>query len=241
MQCNCATSNFKDSHHNHVVTGDLSIIENADLRGLLQKGLNYRDQAAPNKPKALRAVKEALNTYIKKKSSTNHLPEQAFLEWKDGILTTVQNKLDHYSPFSFNNILSKPSVKEELQRLQDIYTFVPTDKAANNVSIVCKKFYVQLLHQEISSGTYELSSETEAEILARHNQFLQSHGIKVKADHQKLPYMYATVKMHKNPVKFRFITPNRDTSLQQLSVAVGVCLQSGLKIVKNNSKYLNNI
>ena len=45
--------------------------------------------------------------------------------------------------------------------------------------------------------------------------------------------------MHKNPVIFRFITSGRNSSLQQLSVAVGLCLQRGLKIAKNHSKYHN--
>ena len=184
-------------------------------------------------------MKDALDSYIKKKSSKCHTPESMFTEWKNKILEIVQQKLDNYSPFSFNNVLSKPEVKEELQRLQDIYVFTPTDKAANNVSLVCKKFYIQLLQLEINSDTYELSSETEADVLTRHNQFLRTHGFKIKPDNQKLPYMYATVKMHKDPVKFRFITPNRNSSLQQLSVVVGICLQTGLKIVKNNSKYLN--
>ena len=60
LVCDCESSQFKDSHHQHVVTGNLDIIENSDLRTLLKKGLNYRDQAAPDKQKALEAVKKAL-------------------------------------------------------------------------------------------------------------------------------------------------------------------------------------
>ena len=45
--------------------------------------------------------------------------------------------------------------------------------------------------------------------------------------------------MHKDPIKFRFITSGRDSSLKQLSVAIGLCLQRGLKIARNHSKYSN--
>ena len=45
--------------------------------------------------------------------------------------------------------------------------------------------------------------------------------------------------MHKTPVKFRFITSGKNRSLTQLSVAVGLCLQRGLRIAKNHSKYSN--
>ena len=240
IQCSCGTSDYKDSHHQHVVTGDLSIIEKSELRTLLKKGLNYRDQVPPNKNKALKAVKEGLLSYIKKSSSKNGTPEVMFSDWKDTVLEIVRKKLDQFKPYNFNNVLSKPEVVQELQRLQKLFVFVPTDKAANNVSLVCKKFYVQLLHQEIDSATYNESDELEVDILARHKAFLISQGFKYQEDNQNLPYLYATVKQHKNPVKFRFISPNRGTSLHELSVAVGLCLQRGLKVVKNDSKYRNN-
>ena len=42
--CECRSSKFKDNHHNHIITGDLSIIENENLRKLLHKGPNYREK-----------------------------------------------------------------------------------------------------------------------------------------------------------------------------------------------------
>ena len=204
-----------------------------------KKGLNFRDQAFPDKQKALEAVKKALNSYIKKKSSKTCRPEVMFSEWKASILDTVKNKLENFGPYDFNCILSKPAVKEEIIRLQEKYVFVPTDKASKNVSLVCKKFYVQLLHDEINSSTYQLATETEEEIILRHADFLKSHGIKIKSENRKLPYLYGTTKMHKDPIKFRFITSGRNSSLQQ-SIAVGLCLKMCLKVAKNYSKYTNN-
>ena len=98
----------------------------------------YRDQAPPNKHKTLVAVKEAFNSYIKKKCSKAHIPEIMCAEWKDAILTTVKNELDSFPVYDYNAVLSKPPVTEALSRLQQNFVFVPTDKASNNVSIVCK-------------------------------------------------------------------------------------------------------
>ena len=112
-------------------------------------------------------------------------------------------------------------------------------KQKNNVSLVCKKFYVQLLHNEISSNTYQLSTESEDDIINRHSDFLTKHGIKLKPENKKLPYLYGTVKMHKDPIKFRFITAGSNSSLKQLSVLVGYCLQKCLKVAKNHSDYVN--
>ena len=240
LTCDCADSTFKHQHHQHVITGNLDIIENVELRNMLKKGLNYRDQAPPSKRKAFAAVKDALDNYVKKHSSRNSKPVEMFAEWKHTVLDLVRSKLDQFPAFDYNSVLSKPDVIDYLRQLQCKYVFIPTDKAANNVSIVCKKFYVQLIRDEILSNTYELSSESVDEIISRHEKFLLEHGIKLHPDNKCLPYLYATTKMHKNPVKFRFITSGAQSSLKQLSIAVGLVLQKGLKVAKNNSLYVNN-
>ena len=91
-----------------------------------------------------------------------------FMEWKNAILTKAKQKLDTFSSFHYNSFLSKPYVMEELSRLQRKYVFVPTDKANNNVCIICKKFYVQLIKNEVNSQTYNISSESVESIIDRH-------------------------------------------------------------------------
>ena len=112
-----------------------------------------------------------------------------------------------------------------------------TGKTSGEVSLCPnrKKFYEQLLHNEISSDTCQLSTELEADINNRHSDYLIEHGIKLKSENKKPPYLYSTVKMHKDPIKFRFITAGSNSSLKQLSVLVGYCLQKCLKVAKNHS------
>ena len=64
LTCDCSNSPYKDISHNHIVTGNLNIIDNSELRELLQKGLNYREQNPPNKVKALCAYSEDIDAYI---------------------------------------------------------------------------------------------------------------------------------------------------------------------------------
>ena len=116
LSCDCSSSTFKDQHHNHIVSGNLDIIQNEELRNLLKKGLNYRGQAPPNKQKAFSAVKEAADNCIKKKSSLISKPTSMFMEWKNAILTKEKQKLDTFSSFHYNSVLSKPYVMEELSR-----------------------------------------------------------------------------------------------------------------------------
>ena len=42
LNCECETSTYKDDVHNHVITGDLTIINDNQLRNLIKKGPKYR-------------------------------------------------------------------------------------------------------------------------------------------------------------------------------------------------------
>ena len=39
LSCDCSRSTFKDQHHSHIVSGNLDIIQNEELRNLLKKGV----------------------------------------------------------------------------------------------------------------------------------------------------------------------------------------------------------
>ena len=64
-QRDCADSFFCNSHHKHIITGDLQIIENKRLRKFLTKGPNYRETRTRNFPKLLTKTTTALDTCIK--------------------------------------------------------------------------------------------------------------------------------------------------------------------------------
>ena len=103
-------------------------------------------------------------------------------------------------------MLSKNSVKNDHEKLHERYVFIPTDKAANNLSIICKKFYLSLLDQEISSSNFQREDITPGEVIKNHSKFLSSIGIKLKKENEHLPFIYCTTKQHKTPVGFRNIS-----------------------------------
>ena len=63
--CNCSNYDrmFIDSHHNHVFTGNLTIVRNSGLTNLLGKGLGFREPQPPNKTKAFESIVSALDSY----------------------------------------------------------------------------------------------------------------------------------------------------------------------------------
>ena len=71
------------------------------------------------------------------------------------ILKQVKNTLNKLNTYNYNNVLSKKENINALKRLQNKWVFVPTDKASNNITVVCKKYYMDTLDNEIlHSGNF---------------------------------------------------------------------------------------
>ena len=73
-------------------------------------------------------------------------------------------------------ILNDPDVKDTLRRLHDDFVLVPADKAANNVIVVCKKYYIETLIKELSINTTNISpNSTYIPSTASFDEILKSH------------------------------------------------------------------
>ena len=96
-------------------------------------------------------------------------------------------------------------------RLHDNFINVPADKASNNYTFVCKKYYVDILIEELGlhslpwNPTYNLTDLSASEVLDNHKSVLTSFGIEIKNEELDLPYIYWIAKIHKDPYKHRFI------------------------------------
>ena len=92
--------------------------------------------------------------------------------------------------FSPHNVtLSDDMVKNELKLLHDKFVLVPTDKAANNITIVCKKYYISLIQKEIESDTFEKVNLSVDNIVGKHDKFLKKIGIQMLDKNRNLPYL----------------------------------------------------
>ena len=239
-KCNDYPDKFVNGAYGHVLTGDLDIINNSNLKKLLQNGLNYRDQKPPCKDSAMRSITLAVDKYIDSVKS-KHINIRMFASWKTEILRIVKHKLDNMQPYKYNACLNNTQVLEELSKLQEDIVFTPVDKAANNVSIVCKRFYVEKLAEEIEhSGNFtKCDNVTLDNIMDVHKKAYSDFGISVSSDIWKLPFVYWTTKMHKTPPKFRYITSGVKCSISVLSEHVGKCLKTLSKGAKSISRYKN--
>jgi len=98
-----------------------------------------------------------------------------------------------------------------LYDLQGKYVIVPIDKATGNVALVCKRFYDSVLVEELrlvnqASETYVSVSKKLESIVKKNIRDLKNEcGIEVTSVNHCLPHIYWLPKLHKSPLKFRFI------------------------------------
>ena len=111
--CKCQNydSIYVDSFHKHIITGNLQIVKNEELRTLMEKGLGYHEQQPPNKSKAYKSFTAGIDAYIYKVSNSTNIPVQKFLSWKSELLSRIKSKLDNTKAYGFNNVLLKPHIK----------------------------------------------------------------------------------------------------------------------------------
>ena len=117
-----------------------------------------------------------------------------------------------------------PDVVTELSRLHENFVIVPADKASNNYTFVCKRYYVDILIEELGlhflpgNPTYNLTDFSASEVLDNHKSVLTSFGIQTTDEELDLPHIYWIPKMHKNPYKHRFFAGSSKCSTKPLSI-----------------------
>ena len=142
-----------------------------------------------------------------------------FAEFPKFKLKYLENQENYFSQTGLNYVRVF-DVKDTLHKLHANYVLVPADKAANNVIVVCKKYYIDTLVKELginninsNNPTYIPIDDSFETIIKSHNQFITSVGLEMSEEDQNLPYLYWTPKLHKSPYKHRFIAGS--SSVQQ--------------------------
>ena len=93
-------------------------------------------------------VSNSIDLYAEQWSKREQVGLKYLSEWKDQIKELVVERISSLkgkiqSPEQ--KILNDPDAKDTLRRLHDDFVLVPADKAANNVIVVCKKYYIEKL------------------------------------------------------------------------------------------------
>ena len=116
-------------------------------------------------------------------------------------------------------------LKQGIQELHRKYVLVPSDKAANNVVVVCRLHYINTLKQELNgTKAYEETSTDEKSVVNSHsNNLPYNFAVNVKESQDKLPTMYWLPKLHKRLYKARFIANSSSCTTTELSKLLTSC------------------
>ena len=110
-----------------------------------------------------------------------------------------------------------------MQDLHEEFVLVPADKASNNVLVVCKKYYLDVVIKELSSKdtngpkTYEECSDNVDVIVKQHLLYMSSNNIKIPEVMTQLPAFHWLPKMHKTLTGSRFIAATSSCTTKPLS------------------------
>ena len=191
----CNESKFCYEPHGHVITGDLRVIENAKLRELVTKGPKYREPSRVNWKATETMFLESTDIYAKNWSKREQVELKYLSEWKDQLKELVTDCISdlkrHFKSPKCKD-LDQSDVKDILHKLHANDVLVSADKAANNVIIVCKKYYIDTLVKElginnvnINNPTYIPIDDSFETIVKSHNQFITSVGLEMSEEDQK--------------------------------------------------------
>ena len=105
----------------------------------------------------------AFENYAKKWTKKENQEYEYLQDWVQHVKQTVRSKVNSFRKTvesKRQGILELNSVKECSKELQEKYVFVPADKAANNIIVVCKRYYLEVIHKELGMWPGAVSSVT---------------------------------------------------------------------------------
>ena len=239
------------------MTGNLKMIKNSKLRSLLTKGPKYREKERVNWKKVQSCINSGIDDYVNSWAKYENVDIKVLNEWTITLKDSVKKKIERIIKYKklrgFNfpiclKTLNRTDVKSNLRDLHKNFVLVPTDKAQNNISIICKKFYVDSLLKEVSfsldslesknDGTYITVDDSLDNIITKHIEDVKQWNGVITEKQKQLPFLYWIPKMHKNPSKKRFIAASSSCTTKSTSAMITLCLKL---IQKAHQVYCNRI
>ena len=150
--------------------------------------------------------------------------------WKNIVMQKVDSKIGllklKVTPRRTNPVLKREDVQNYLKYLHKHFVLVPIDKASNNIAIICKRFYVEVILKEtgvlgnVGNPTYTHSEKVALDIISENCEYTSRLGYSVSENDKVLPIMYWIPKMHKSPIGHRFIIASKVCCTKQVSKSV---------------------
>ena len=219
----------------HVITGDVNIVQNRKLRKLFKKGYTFVEPVYRNKFAIYGSIKSDITRYVKNLAVKFSVSTDLFNGWKAIVLDKLKSKIFTSTIYCKRNQSLFTSEAADMALLKNHFIMTSVDKASNNISFVCKRYYLDNLQHELAStNTYEFCNDTEEDIINKHISFCNKYDIPV--DDKFLPFMHLIPKFHKPSLDFRYIAAGVKSSTKTLSKI----LSGVFKLLDTTLKYQDN-
>ena len=110
----------------------------------------------------LKNCKAAVSRYMyaKKWAKEANVDRHVLRDWKETVYKFIDEKVASLKQRKINkrkkHVLKSRVNLDNLNKLHDNFVLVPADKASNNVIVVCKKYYLDVVIKELSlNNTYK--------------------------------------------------------------------------------------
>ena len=103
--CNKYATSYINNHFNHIITGNLNIVNNQTLRKLISKGPKYQEPKQICLEEAHKEIQTSTDQFIEKILNDKGIHKNHFSEWKSHVMSLVNEKIS-----TFKNKLTCRSV-----------------------------------------------------------------------------------------------------------------------------------
>ena len=138
--CSCLKSRFLYQPAGHIITGNLDIIKDRQIKSLFKKGPKFRLPSRIDFNHCKKVFSESLDNYCARWCKKEAVGDYALSDYKKAILDIVDIRIDNFlkNPHLVHeyNSPSKFQIKQKIKKLQENYVLVPADKAANNIIFI---------------------------------------------------------------------------------------------------------
>ena len=160
---------------------------------------------------------EAVDQYALQWAKREMVELSVLSSWEEMVKGQIEERISklkqNFKPPT-GKVLQNVDIKACVSDLHNKYVFVPADKAPNKIIIICKRYYIETLIKELGldncstptgNSTYTSCQMSSEDIVNTHDTFMKSLGIELFEEDKRLSYLYWAPKLHKAPVKHRFI------------------------------------
>ena len=244
--CVCSQfENYINHDCGHVATGDVNIFSNKDIRSIIMKGPKYRERTNIDFERASKLILDNLDNFIQLWADKEQLDKACFEGWKLKFKELLYQsicslKLKYSNHRKVNSIFDNVSVKDELEYFHNHFVLCPVDKAAKNIAIICKYFYVENLLRECTLNTAcynEIENSSINDIVKNVKAFMKTMNISL-VDFNKFPHIIWFPKFHKPNLSQRFVVSYASCYIKPLTSRISLALKAVYNKIINYSNMI---